>query len=186
MKVIYQFKHKMSKWPGFFLAVALSLILNGCASSPIILSETTIVPQNEGIVFGRVKVMSDGKTMRLTSIFGARTWEISILPNGSSRAIYCLLNGEGYFYWHLPPGGYTIAGFEGAGGRIKGRLFAHFTVLRESSVTYIGTLTILFTGERYARFIEDEYDLAVTKFKSKFPKIKGEITKNSMKIEEHR
>lgn len=186
MKVIYQFKNKAPKWSGFFLAVALSLVLNGCASSPIILSETTIVPQNEGIVFGRVNVMSDGKTKSLSSIFGESTWDIVILPNGSSRAIYCPLYGEGYFYWHLPPGGYAIAGFEEAGGKRKGRLFAHFTVLRENSVTYIGTLTILFAGARYTRFVEDEYDLAVTKFKSKFPEIKGEIGKNSMKMEEQR
>lgn len=186
MKVICQFRHKGAKWSGFFLAVALSLVLDGCASSPIILSETTILPQNEGIVFGRVKVMSNGKPRSLSSIFGESTWDIVILPNGSSRAIYCPLYGEGYFYWHLPPSGYTIAGFEEAAGRGKGRLFAHFTVLRENSVTYIGTLTILFVGARYTRFVEDEYDLAVTKFKSKFPEIKGEITKNCMKMEEQR
>ena len=186
MKIIYQLRHNGPKRLGFFFAVALSLVLNGCASSPIILSEATIVPQNEGIVFGRVKVMSNGKTKSLSSIFGASTWDIVILPNGSSRAIYCPLYSEGYFYWHLPPGRYAIAGFEEAGGRSKGRLFAHFTVPRENSVTYIGTLTILFAGARYTRFVEDEYDLAVTKFKSKFPKIKGEITKNSMKMEEQR
>ncbi len=186
MKFIYQFKRKSPKWSRFFLGVTLSLVLTGCASSPIILSETTIVPQNEGTVFGRVKMMSNGKTKSLSGIFGGSNWNILILPNGSSRAIYCPLYGEGYFYWHLPPGGYAIAGFEEADGRTKGRLFALFTVLGENSVIYIGTLTILFAGARYTGFVEDEYDLAVTKFKSKFPKIKGEITKNPMKMEERR
>ncbi len=186
MKIIYQFKRKSPRWSGFFLVVTLSLVLTGCASSPIILSETTIVPQNEGIVFGRVKVMSDGKAKSLSSIFGESTWDIVILPNGSSRATYCPLSGEGYFYWHLQPGGYVIAGFEEGGGKKKGRLFVHFTVHRENSVTYIGTLTILFAGARYTGFVEDEYDLAVTKFENKFPKIKGEITKNPMKMEERR
>ncbi len=187
MRAIYQFKPKGSKWSGFFFAVALSLLLSGCASSPIILSETTIVPQNEGIVFGRVKVMSNGKEKSVSSpVSGESTWSVVILPDGSSRGIYCPLYGEGYFYWHLPPGGYTIAGFEGEGGRTKGRLFAHFTVLKENSVAYIGTLTVLFSGARYTRIVEDEFDLAVTKFKSKFPKIKEEIIKNPMRVEEQR
>jgi len=169
--------------------ILASLMLVGCAmpTSVIDLYETRAAPEDEAIIFGRVKVIENEKTANLSSLLGESTFSIIVLPDGSSKGIYHRLHGEGYFYWHLPQGGYSIAGFEWMrGSELKGRIFAHFNAPRGKTVTYIGTLGIRFDGGRYTKFIEDEYEIAVTTFKKEFPEIKGEFTRNLMRMEKER
>ncbi len=100
--------------------------------------------------------------------------------------MYCPLKDDGSFSWHLPPGGYTIAAFEWRhGGVSRGRVFAHFTVPK-GKVSYIGTLTLVFRGSRFIKFIEDEYDPATRAFKKQFPEVKEDITKNLLEMEKER
>jgi len=176
--------HKMKKIAILFM-VAL-LLSGGCASAPIDLSKGESVPQNEGVVFGRVKVISGEKTENFTSAFGESTFGVLVLPDGTSKAVYCPLKDDGFFTWHLRPGGYTIAAFEWRHwGISRGRVFAHFAVPK-GKVSYIGTLTLVFRGGRYIKFIEDEYGLAIKAFKRQFPEIKEEITKNLFEMEKER
>jgi hypothetical protein len=68
---------------------------------------------------------------------------------------------------------------------IKGRVFARFQVLPDAA-TYIGTLTLLFEGHRYAKFVEDDYEPAVEEFRKRFPQRKEEVRKSLMVMEKER
>ena len=166
------------------LAFTVVLVLSGCASSPIDLSKTKSFPQNDGVVFGRVRIISDGETEKLTTIFGESRFGVLLLPDQSSKAMYVPLKDDGSFFWHLPPGGYTIAGFEYQKST-TGRIFAHFDVIKDK-VTYVGTLTIMFRGSRYAISVEDEYDSAIKEFRKRFSEIKGEARKSLLEMEKRR
>lgn len=186
------------------LLLILALFLSGCASDRFDLSKTTAVPQGEGVVFGRVKVTSDGKIENLSRAFGKGTFSIVILPDTSSEGITIPLKKEGYFFWHIQSGGYTIAGFQLGSSLdyIRGRIFAHFDVTRDK-VMYIGTLTMVFDrgGKtrklmealgildakwRYVMFVEDEFDSAEQEFRKRFPEIREDITKSLMVMEQTR
>ncbi len=96
------------------------------------------------------------------------------------------LKDDGFFIWHLPAGSYTIASFEWISyGVSKGRIFADFRVLKNKA-TYIGTLTLSFTGSHYTTFVADEYEFSLSTFKNKFPDMKEEPIRYLMQMEERR
>jgi hypothetical protein len=135
------------------------------------------IPEGEGLAFGRVKLKWKGDEKSFTTVLGEKPWSVVILPDDSSTAIDFQLGGDGVFFWHLPPGGYTVAGFQGVtpelfSSRVKGRVFAHFNVVRSAGM-YIGTLTLSFdeSGYRYQRTVEDEYELATRDLAARFPEI---------------
>lgn len=171
-------------------ALALAL-LSACTASPIDLAETSALPAHEGIAFGRVRFVLDGEaTENFTSILGDSSMSVLILPEHSSHGTYAPLRGNGYFFWHLPAGGYTVAGFEGrsspnAGYHIQGRVFADFQVAPDTA-TYIGTLTLLLKNNRYARAVSDDYEPAVAEFRQRFPQRQGEVRKALMVLEKER
>lgn len=174
------------------LVSALILVLfSACASSPLNLTHTQTIPRNEGIAFGRVKVFSEGNERKgFSTILGESTMSVLVLPDNSSQGTSFPLRDAGFFFWHLPLGGYTIAGFEGLTTElfrhlIRGRVSARFQVLPDAA-TYIGTLTLMFEGSRYAKFVEDDYERAVEEFRKRFPQIKGEETKSLMVMEKER
>ena len=168
----------------FAFVFTVALVLSGCASSPIDLSKTEPFPQNQGVVFGRVRIISDGETEKLTTIFGESRFGVLLLPDQSSKAMYVPLKDDGSFFWHLPPGGYTIAGFEYQHSK-TGRVFAHFDVIKDR-VAYVGTLVITFRGNRYAISVEDEYESAIKKFRESFSEITGEARKSLLEMEKRR
>jgi hypothetical protein len=170
------------------ILMVASVILMGCASSSINLSKARSVAEDKGIVFGRVKVIDDNmKIATLSRLLGNSIFSLILLPDGSSKGIYHPLHGEGYFYWHLPKGGYSIVGFEWMDNAyIKGRIFAHFNAPKDQTATYIGTLRISFAGDRYTFFIEDDYDFAITAFRKQYPEIKREFTRDLMRMEAQR
>ena len=182
-------------WARRYLSIILILSLTGCATS-IDLLKTKTVPQNESVVFGRIKVISKGKEVNWTT-YPILRFNVSILKEGSSEGVmYMVTPGDGSFYWHLRPGDYTIASFDWARRttdflglpdteQIRGRIFANFKVAEGGSLNYIGTLTIVFEdkGYRYFMKVEDDFDQASKVFSSKFPNIKGEAVKNLMKLE---
>jgi hypothetical protein len=161
------------------------LLFAGCATSPIDLSEIKSLPEDQGIVFGRVKVIEGGKTENLSSIFGESIFGVIILPDNSSKAIYVPLKNDGSFIWHLAEGGYTIASFEWFSYGRQGRIFAYYTVLKNKA-TYIGTLTLSFSGGRYEEYVVDEYELTSRTIKSQFPEMKQEVIRSLMQMEKRR
>jgi hypothetical protein len=161
------------------------LLLASCASSPIDLSESQSLPQDEGIVFGRVKVF-DGEEEKKLSLFGESKFSLIILPDHSSEAIYVPLKNIGRFAWHLPAGGYTIASFEWRSyGVLRGRVFADFSA-PANRATYIGTLAILFAGEQYAIYLIDEFEDSYKAFEDNFPDWNKAVVKHLMQLEERR
>jgi hypothetical protein len=135
------------------------------------------IPEGEGLAFGRVKLKWKGDEKSFTTVLGEKPWSVVILPDDSSTAIDFQLGGDGVFFWHLPPGGYTVAGFQGVtpelfSSRVKGRVFAHFNVVRSAGM-YIGMLTLSFdeSGYPYQRTVEDEYELATRDLAARFPEI---------------
>jgi len=182
-------------WARRYLLILLIIFLTGCATS-IDLLKTKTVPQNESIIFGRIKVISKGDEINWPT-FRFLRFNVSILKDSSPEGvIYTLAGGDGSFYWHLRPGDYTIAEYEwrrktsapfGTSDieEIRGRIFANFKVAEGGLLIYIGTLTILFEtkGYRYFMRVEDEFDQASKVFSSKFPNIKGEAVKNLMQLE---
>jgi hypothetical protein len=164
--------------------LALALLFTSCAStSPISLSDTQGLLQGEVLVFGRVKVLVlRGGVAELYvddwDSIGAE-FRIYILPDADSKPVAYDLSGDGTFYWHLPPGGYTITGYRMFGG--AGRIFAQFVISEGTSLVYIGTLTAL-----YSFRIEDDYEQAIRGLKDKFPEIRGEAAKSLMHLENAR
>ena len=180
---------------GFLLTLSILLLpvlFSGCyPSSRIDLPETKSIPTNEGVVFGRVKIINDGEVMTdFHTGYNVSMMRIVILPDDSSEKIEYAFYHDGSFVWHLPPGGYTIGTFETkrrpfTADKITGRIFAHFDVVNDE-VTYIGTITLDFKGLRYRKFVEDEYELAIEQFRKKFPEIKREPRRSLMVLEKQR
>ena len=167
-------------WTRRYFLLILTLFLAGCASNPIDFSKGKTLPQGEAIVFGRVGVIYKGEP----KIWKYRVFLILVLPTNTSEAFSYGLLGDGSFYWHLPPGAYAISGFDWIETGRRGRIFAEFVVAEGEPIIYIGKLTLDFVQRyRYVMRVEDDYDLAIQKFKEKFPEIEAEPTKNLMKLE---
>lgn len=167
-----------------FLGVVFTLA--SCASpSRIALTDIHSVQPEERIVIGRVQVIEKQKSLEWSKKFlGPGTFEVAILPAGSSRALYYPLDGDGTFYWCLPPGEYAVAAFEWQSGiKRTGRIFAGFTIHRDEKPVYIGTLKIIFWGGRYSLFVLDEYDRAVNAFRENFPGTASMPAINLMELE---
>lgn len=167
------------------LILALGLLLAGCAETIAISKETSPAP-GKTIVLGRVKVVSEGEPIRWL----LPSFAIHILPDAGSELIRYGLTGDGLFLWQLPPGSYTITGFEwhriGWVATRRRHIFARFTVLEDEAIVYTGILVIRIEGERYSMAIDDEYDPAVDRLKEEFPAIKGEIRRRLMQLREDR
>jgi hypothetical protein len=175
-----------SERAGWFFLFGLALLLAGCAStSQIALNDINSVSPEERIVFGRVHVMEGEKSIEWSKkLFGPGTFEVVVLPESSSRAAYYQLSGDGTFYWRLIPGKYAIAAFEWQSGiRRTGRIFAEFTIPQEPKPAYIGTLRILFVGNRYGFFVVDEYEKAVGAFREEFTGADVTPIKSLMELE---
>ena len=183
-----------------YYILILALLLTSCARSPtqsqsrIALSDIKAIPPGEAIVLGRVNFIREGEPVDWDSSAKGWTFQVHILPDTHPLPIPYALTGDGSFYWHLRPGGYTITEFrwykpsrELTGylytvtSKARGRrIFAHFIVPEATSLLYIGTLTIRFEEGRYAMRVEDEYDRTLEKVTSLG--ISGEVTKHLMQL----
>lgn len=113
-------------------------------------------------------------------------FRIFVLSDAASAPVGYTLIDDGAFYWHLPPGPYTIAAFQlqlDVNSVRTGQIFARFTIPEEYSVVYLGTLTIRFSAGRYAMQIEDDYREALRDFTGKFEEMPGEVAKKLMHLE---
>jgi len=175
-------------WIRWFFSLTLILLVAGCATNPIDFSKGKIVPQEEGVVFGRVNLIYKNEPRVWGKLSSPGVFYILVLPSGSSEAFSHMLREDGSFYWHLSPGSYAISGFQwtgaGRGFTKSGRIFAEFVVPERKSISYVGKLTLIFDGDyRFNMRIEDDYDQAIQDFKKKFPEIKEEPVKTIMKLE---
>lgn len=173
-----------------WVCVLVLQVLAGCAGSPIDLSSRETIPQTEGVAFGRVRLTSDGQAQTLSSFLGESKLSVFVLADDDQAPIRHRLKDDGYFFWRLPPGGYTITSFQGLtpeffSKHMKGRIFASFNILGDTA-TYIGTLDITMRGYSYKLFVENEYPLAVAEFARRFPNVGQEIRTSLMTLESRR
>ena len=177
----------------------LVYLLTSCV--PGRLADVKELPGKGAVVFGRVKVIKEGQPIDWGqgggSFYTGQGWgftagfRVHIIPDaGPEPTPYrSYLRGDGSFYWHLPPGGYTITDFQwrSAGfseDRYVSRgIFARFIIAELTSPIYIGTLTIRSWGGRYRMGVEDEYDQALQRLKQRFPEVKGPAAKRLMQLE---
>lgn len=173
----------------YHLVVLLSILLTSCyaTSSRLDLREKTPVPAGESVVFGRVNVILDNVpvTWKFTAMGRQEPgmFRILVQSDATSEAVSHGLTGTGFFVWHLPPGSYTIAGFQYHVGT-SGRIMARFTVPPETPLLYVGTLEIPTTRfVLYRTNIVDEFADANRDLKTRFPDLTGNAVKSLMKLE---
>lgn len=190
----HPFASKVKIASQYFVFTILSALLTSCASS-IAISRITDVPQGESLVFGQVKVISEGKPVNWSQreLFKQPpgVFHIAILAHNDLKLLTYQLSGDdGSFYWHLPPGDYKLTGFHWistTGDKTIIRpILAQFVVSAGESITYIGTLTISFEAERYSMRVEDEYEHGLFALKGKFPGINASVAKSLMNLEKMR
>lgn len=159
-------------------------VLLGCASSPVDFSEGVALGKHEGIVFGRVILMEDGKAKSLSDLFGTSSFKLILVREKTSQASYLPINEDGTFIWHLAEGDYTIAGYEWRNSQ-TGRIFAKYEALQNQAV-YIGTLVITLIGPRFAIAIKDDFSTTSQIIMERFPALKLRIGKKMMQLEARR
>ena len=160
----------------------MALLLTSCASA-ITFSNTKGLPQGEALVFGRVQFIWKGDPD-----LGQKY--LFLLPPPDSEPIRYTLTGDYSFYWHLPPGDYAITDMSskrwGLFALRRRRLVPHFVIPEDSWLVYIGTLMVIFDGQRYVMRIEDEYAQALKGLKGRSPEIRDEASKRLMHVEKGR
>lgn len=179
--------------PLFLLMVP---IFAGCTVDSINIRQGEAIPVTETVVFGRVSVTTEGRS---TSLGGSSKDRLSgrpgefnlvILGEGSTRSLGPDLFTDGTFYWHLAPGNYFISAFQwkrGSGGWMhSGPLKAEFHVPPGDSSVYIGTLRIDFDGNRYRRWIEDDFGEARERLAEIFPDRAAKTVRSLMTVEDLR
>jgi len=157
-------------------------------------SNVASVPEGEGIVFGRVKVNDKGTLidwggLNSYSEYGSLT--VVVAQEHGSEHWRHHLSEDGSFYWHLPPGSYSILAFSYWSPERKlltiRPIVARFSIFESKKLTYIGTLAITsFTGEVHSIRIEDEYEEALGALPYKFSVVKPTISKHIMSLEKMR
>ncbi len=172
-----------------YYIVILALLLTSCASA-ITLSNTEDLPQSEALVFGRVQFFWKGESFRFGHGSDLVQMSLFLLPPPDSEPIRYNLTGDGSFYWHLPAGDYAITDVSwnrlGLFAVRRRRLVPHFVIPEDSWLVYIGTLMVIFDGQRYVMRIEDEYAQALKGLKGRFPEIRDEASKRLMHVEKGR
>lgn len=164
-----------------YYILIVALLLTSCASPSSDISDIKAVPEGKVIVFGRVKVISEGERW-----IPYRMLFLHVLSERGPKPNSYELTGDGTFFWHLSPGGYTITEFAMMKTTLKPTevvpVFADFVISEGTSLVYIGTLKITLETDRYLISIEDEYGPAWQGFKNKFPEFKGDATKSLMHL----
>ena len=174
----------------FYLIVLLSILFSSChaTSSSLDLREKTPVPSGETVVFGRVNVIMDNVPVTWGYTFMGRQepgmFRILVQSDATSQVVSHGLTDNGFFVWHLPRGGYTIAGFHYHVGT-SGRIMARFTAPPATPLLYIGTLEIRTRKHvSYRLGVVDEFDEANRDLKTRFPGFQGDAFRSLMRLEE--
>ncbi len=147
------------------------------------------------MVFGRVKLISEGRPLDL----GWRWFQfpprervsvsLTVVHEDRSTASFDQVSSDGFLYWHLPEGRFTITEFVWSWHRhetprvSRRPVGARFEVPAKSWIGYIGTLTIGSEGGLFVVRVEDEYEQAVVALKQRFPEIQRDPQKSLMRLE---
>jgi hypothetical protein len=147
----------------------LIFLLAGCATVPTV-KEYDKIPPDEVLIFGQIK--------------SNRDFFIFLKQNGLFEEKQSYISGDGYFYWRLKHGTYTVTRFEVFQG--VGRIWVTFEVPKDANrAVYIGTLHIRLGAISTVR-VEDNFDTAIEILKKRFSLTEVSASKSLMKKEEMR
>jgi hypothetical protein len=175
------------------------LVFAGCGFIPlrpslIDATATKVIPQGESIVFGRVHVVDRGKFVDHWYPHVTGYFRLYLLRDSSTQFLAYNLSGDGSFYWHLPPGHYTLTSFvwHDSLTHLTRPVLAVFEFAEGDSAIYIGTLTVTFTESRHFSHrlpagqpsleIKDDYGEAIQRFRVD-RSTRGLAAKNLMHLE---
>ena len=150
------------------------------------------IPEGEGIVFGRVKVNDEGALIdwgKLYSYSKYGSFTVVVAQEHGSEHWRHRLSEDGSFYWHLPPGSYSILAFNYFSPERElitiRPIVARFSIFKSKKLAYIGTLAITFIENGHSIRIEDEYEEALDELPYKFRAMKP-VPKHIMSLEKMR
>ena len=161
-------------------AVVSLLVLAGCQHTRIDLARTgtTVVPQDERFVFGRIVQIENGKPVK---------WGVNQQLTGCTVSVRNLkeikgrlydLRGDGLFAWHLVPGEYAIGTIHW-GLSYYAAVNAFFTVPASNKLVYMGSLQEEWKAQMRVYYkVSDDYDRDVEQFRAEFPEIQEEPVKS--------
>ena len=168
-------------WFAFLPLTAFTM--NGCASPSIDVASLSRIPKGESLVFGRVPM----------------GYAVLLQRGESGTASLHVPKDDGYFFWHLQPGRYTLIqlrrqSVHQTGWKVpqlqtsRWRVCAEFSVPEEEGSVYVGTLSAFrynADDEQALRFrIQDEYESATQALYSRFGSAHRKVRKGIMKLEE--
>lgn len=169
------------------------LLMTSACQSRIAVTNPRSVPDNEGIILGRVQVTDHGKLLSWNGPLQGwnGTFELAVAPeNGELLPIYILEN-DGTFIWHLPPGKYVLRSFKHESlflpiffyvHTVVRPIFATFEVPGGNRSTYIGTLAIERDGQSFSMTILDEFEQTMRAVDQKGPEIRRQIQAQLMTL----
>lgn len=175
----------------FLVSIILSLHIQACSSSGITFTGDNFDAEEESLVFGRIRVVSNEE----------RACTLLMSSDVSKKYFESDLSDDGWFCWHLKQGSYTITGirstFVGQRKNILGlmekaqivslsRVYARCIIERPQSLVYCGTLVIYFEGEAAYIKVENEYESAYKHFGEQFPGINLDAVTNVFQMEKSR
>lgn len=174
--------HHRNAIPLFLLS---ALAWGGCASAPRMQGVEDLEP-GTSLAFGSARVVVDGKVQEFGSVWTRNDFFLLILPEESDQAITAPLREDGFFYWPLDPGRYTILGyawFKGSARR-TGPVYGYFVVPEDGGDVYIGDLEFAGPEHGLEFGLGDAYDEARTAYEARFPQREGRSVAGLLKPEE--
>jgi hypothetical protein len=181
--------------------LVLGFLETGC-STPLAPHAMTAIPTQEigthSFIFGNVKVRSPKAPTAWTETDCENdvTWlscpdgfRLVFLRAEDPTPITYRLTGDGSLRIPLDPGDYFLAEWEwhqkdmnSPHEKIRGAIGASFHVPSGAQATYVGDLTIAFSGRRYAYKVEDLAAPASAAILSAYPRLAGNVTTNLLEV----
>lgn len=122
----------------------------------------------QSLVIGSISVFKNGKPRTCSEFIVSDCRLIVLPPVGSHAMIYTFRGGD--FSWSLPPGDYTVLGFEYVeNGIARIPVMAHFNVPAGGKTVYVGDLALVTKGRSTAAGLARAFDTAVAAYRVKHP-----------------
>lgn len=128
-------------------------------------------------MFGKITLVEEGVYLPWDSLYVDFRHLLEIIPPAPSPPIVIQLHGDGYFYWDLKPGEYTIQNvipYKADYRFLRTEMIrAKFKVPAGAESIYIGDLVVRKNKRHYSWDINNAYQKDVAVLKAHFPLYKG-------------
>lgn len=158
----------------FLLAAVLALPSSAAAGQAVAatypdrLRDVDQPAAGQSLAVGSITVLKDGKQKTCGEFILSDCRLIVLPPVGSHAMVYTFRGGD--FSWSLPPGEYSVLGFEYVeNGIARIPVRAHFTVPAGGKTVYVGDLALVTRGNATAPALAHAYEIALAEFRAKHP-----------------